>query len=74
MSLLTKIIIKSCHNNDTCTTTKGQKIRLACIDKFELKGSKAKPIKAKNILNNLVANKQTSVIRITKNRYGRRVD
>ena len=42
-----KVIIKNCYDGDTCTTTKGEKIRLACIDTPELKGPKAKPIKAK---------------------------
>ena len=75
-STLPKVIIKSCYDGDTCTTTKGEKIRLACIDTPELKGPKAKPIKAmksKDFLNNLVANKQISLKRITKDRYGRTV-
>jgi len=75
-SSLPKVIIKSCYDGDTCTTTKGEKIRLACIDTPELKGPKAKPIKAmksKDFLNNLVANKQISLKRITKDRYGRTV-
>jgi len=75
-STLPKVIIKNCYDGDTCTTTKGEKIRLACIDTPELKGPKAKPIKAKeskDFLNNLVANKQISLKRITKDRYGRTV-
>ena len=75
-SSLPKIIIKNCYDGDTCTTTKGEKIRLACIDTPELKGPKAKPIEAKaskNFLNNLIANKEISVKRITKDRYGRTV-
>ena len=75
-STLPKVIIESCYDGDTCTTTKGEKIRLACIDTPELKGPKAKPIKAmesKDFLNNLVANKQISLKRITKDRYGRTV-
>ena len=75
-SSLPKVIIKDCYDGDTCTTTKGEKIRLACIDTPELKGPKAKPIKAKeskDFLNNLVANKQISLKRITKDRYGRTV-
>ncbi|KGG05865.1 nuclease [Prochlorococcus marinus str. MIT 9321] len=49
---------------------------MACIDTPELKGPKAKPIEAKrskDFLNNLVANKQISLKRITKDRYGRTV-
>ena len=75
-STLPNVIIKNCYDGDTCTTTKGEKIRLACIDTPELKGPKAKPIKAKeskDFLNNLVANKQISLKRITKDRYGRTV-
>ena len=73
---LNLVKIKNCYDGDTCTTTKGEKIRLACIDTPELKGPKAKPIKAKeskDFLNNLVANKQISLKRITKDRYGRTV-
>ncbi|MCR8540475.1 MAG: thermonuclease family protein [Prochlorococcus marinus CUG1439] len=75
-SLITEVIIKDCYDGDTCTTIKGEKIRLACIDTPELKGPKAKPVEAKEakeFLNNLVANKQISVRRITKDRYGRTV-
>ena len=75
-STLPKVIIKNCYDGDTCTTTKGEKIRLACIDTPELKGPKAKPLEAKeskDFLNNLVANKQISLKRITKDRYGRTV-
>ena len=75
-STLPKVFIKNCYDGDTCTTTKGEKIRLACIDTPELKGPKAKPLKAKeskDFLNNLVANKQISLKRITKDRYGRTV-
>ena len=75
-SSLPIVIIKSCYDGDTCTTTKGEKIRLACIDTPELKGPKAKPVEAresKDFLNNLVANKQISLKRITKDRYGRTV-
>ena len=75
-SALPKVIIKSCYDGDTCTTTKGEKIRLACIDTPELKGPKAKPIKAKEsktFLNDLVTNQELYLKRITKDRYGRTV-
>ncbi|WP_072013453.1 thermonuclease family protein [Prochlorococcus marinus] len=75
-SKIQEVIIKNCYDGDTCTTSKGEKIRLACIDTPELKGPKAKPIEAKrskDFLNNLVANKQISLKRITKDRYGRTV-
>ena len=69
-------IIQSCYDGDTCTTTDGEKIRLACIDTPELKGKRADPIpakKARNFLNNLLINEEVSIRRITKDRYGRTV-
>jgi len=69
-------LIKSCYDGDTCTTSKGEKIRLACIDSPELKGVNANPISAKtarDFLNNLIANKQVSIRRITFDKYGRTV-
>ena len=68
--------IKSCYDGDTCTTTKGERIRLACIDTPDLGGSRADPIPAKaarDYLNKLVASEQVSIRRITKDRYGRTV-
>ena len=70
------VFIKGCYDGDTCTTLKGEKIRLACIDTPELKGWKADPIKAKearDFVNNLVANEKVSIKRITKDKYGRTV-
>ena len=69
-------IIKSCYDGDTCTTTDGEKIRLACIDTPELKGKRAEPATAKearDFLNNLMSNKKVSIRRITNDRYGRTV-
>ena len=73
---LPTVSIKYCYDGDTCTTIKGEKIRLACIDTPELKGKKANPIPAKlakDFLNDLIAKKEVSVRRITKDRYGRTV-
>lgn len=70
------IFIKSCYDGDTCTAKDGEKIRLACIDTPELKGRNSDPekaIKARDFLNKLVANKEISIKRITKDRYGRTV-
>ena len=70
------IFIKDCYDGDTCTTLKGEKIRLACIDTPELKGWKADPIPAKearDFVNKLVANEKVSINRITKDKYGRTV-
>ena len=75
-SSLPKVVIKSCYDGDTCTTIKGEKIRLACIDTPELKGPRAKPISAKEskvFLNDLVSNQELYLKRITKDRYGRTV-
>ena len=69
-------IIQSCYDGDTCTTTNGEIIRLACIDTPELKGKRADPIpaeKARDFLNNLLIDEEVSIRRITKDRYGRTV-
>ena len=72
-----KIInIESCYDGDTCTSIKGEKIRLACIDTPELSGEKADPIPAKearDYLNKLIAGKDVDIRRITKDRYDRTV-
>ena len=68
--------IKNCYDGDTCTTTDGEIIRLACIDTPELKGKKANPIpaiEARDFLNKLISNKKVYVKRITYDRYGRTV-
>ena len=72
----TTISIQSCYDGDTCTTTTKEKIRLACIDTPELRGSRADPIPAKaarDYLNGLVAGEEVAIRRITKDRYGRTV-
>ena len=73
---LPKVFIKNCYDGDTCTTFKGETIRLACIDTPELKGRNANPIQAKlakDFLNALVSNQEVSIKRITHDRYGRTV-
>ena len=73
---LPKVFIKNCYDGDTCTTLKGETIRLACIDTPELKGRNANPIPAKlarNFLNDLVAYQEVSIKRITTDKYGRTV-
>ena len=72
----TTISIDRCYDGDTCTSTDGEKIRLACIDTPELRGKRADPIPAKaarDYLNGLVAGEEVSIRRITKDRYGRTV-
>ncbi len=68
--------IKDCYDGDTCTTLKGEKIRLACIDTPELKGWNAEPIPAKearDFVNKILAYEEVSIKRITNDRYGRTV-
>ena len=71
-----RVTIRSCYDGDTCRTTAGEKIRLACIDTPELTGTKANPAPAKaarKYLNGLVAGKSIELKRITLDRYGRTV-
>ena len=44
---LAVVVITSCYDGDTCRTSTGERIRLACIDTPELNGSRAKPHQAK---------------------------
>ena len=70
------VVIDSCYDGDTCTTTSGEKIRLACIDTPEIRGPIANPEPAKaarDFLNSNVAGKEVSIRRITKDRYERTV-
>ena len=71
-----QIIIKDCYDGDTCTSTEGEKIRLACIDTPEIKGKRAKPneaIAAKNFLNEIIKGEKVSIRRVTEDKYGRTV-
>ena len=75
-SNLPTVTIQNCYDGDTCTTTQGEKIRLACIDTPELRGKKANPISAKaarDYLNDLVAGSTVTIKRITEDRSGRTV-
>ena len=70
------IIIESCYDGDTCTSTQGEKIRLACIDTPELRGAKSDTIPAKearDYLNSLVSGREVDISRITKDKYDRTV-
>ena len=73
---LISVTIASCYDGDTCTTTTGEKIRLACIDTPELRGKRADPIHAKaarDHLRSLVVGQTVGIRRITTDRYGRTV-
>ena len=70
------VVIATCYDGDTCTTTTGERVRLACIDTPELVGKRAEPVPAKAARDNLrglVEGKQVGIHRITKDRYGRTV-
>ena len=73
---LPTVTIRKCYDGDTCSTTAGEKIRLACIDTPELRGKTADPIPAnaaRDYLNDLVTGSTISIRRITEDRYGRTV-
>ena len=73
---LATVTIHNCYDGDTCTTTEGEKIRLACIDSPELRGKRAEPILAKasrDYLNNEIKGSILNIRRITKDKYGRTV-
>ena len=71
-----EIIFNDCYDGDTCTSSEGEKIRLACIDTPEIRGKRAKPneaIAAKNFLNEKIKGKKVSIRRVTEDKYGRTV-
>lgn len=75
-ALAETVRIHSCYDGDTCRTSKGEKVRLACIDTPELRGKRADPVPAKaarDYLRSLVAGKTVTIRRITTDRYGRTV-
>ena len=76
IAALASVVIASCYDGDTCTTTAGEKIRLACIDTPELRGKRADPIPAtaaRNHLRSLVVGRTVGIRRITTDSYGRTV-
>ena len=71
-----EVVITSCYDGDTCTSSTGEKIRLACIDALELRGKRADPVPAKEArdhLGELVVGRKVTIRRITTDRYGRTV-
>ncbi|WP_083772468.1 thermonuclease family protein [Synechococcus sp. BL107] len=71
-----QVVITSCYDGDTCTSSTGEKIRLACIDTPELRGKRAEPvqaIEARDYLRELVVGRKITIRRITTDRYGRTV-
>ncbi len=76
LAALASVFIASCYDGDTCRTSTGEKIRLACIDTPELRGKRADPVPAKaarDYLRSLVVGRDVGIRRITKDRYGRTV-
>ena len=76
LAALASVVIASCYDGDTCTTTTGERLRLACIDTPELRGKRAEPVPARaarDHLRGLVVGKKVGILRITEDRYGRTV-
>ena len=70
------VLIRSCYDGDTCTTTTGEKVRLACIDTPELRGRNSDPDPAKaarDYLRSRLKGKAITIRRIDTDRYGRTV-
>lgn len=75
-SALPVINVESCYDGDTCTSSTGEKIRLACFDTPELRGRKANPVpakKARDYLRSLVVGQSVEILRYDTDRYGRTV-
>ena len=76
LAFFASVVIASCFDGDTCTTTTGERIRLACIDTPELTGERAQPLTAeaaRDYLRGLVVGEAVGIRRITEDRYGRTV-
>ena len=76
LAALASVVIASCYDGDTCTTTTGERVRLACIDTPELRGKSAEPMPARaarDHLRELVVGKKVGIRRITEDRYRRTV-
>ena len=70
------VVIASCYDGDTCTSTTGERVRLACIDTPELTGKRAQPSEAeaaRDYLRALVVGETVGIRRITEDRFGRTV-
>ncbi len=71
-----EVQITRCYDGDTCTSSTGEKIRLACINTPELQGRNADPIPAKaarDYLRGYLKGKTITIRRIDTDRYGRTV-
>jgi endonuclease YncB( thermonuclease family) len=66
-----KVKIIRCHDGDTCTTDKGEKIRLACIDAPELKQPFGKA--SRDYLKEIIKDRAAKIDRINTDRFGRTI-
>jgi len=63
IAALASVFIASSYDGDTCRTNTGERIRLACIDKPELRGKRANPqpaIAARDYLRSLVVGREVA--------------
>ena len=65
------VAIRSCHDGDTCWSTSGERIRLACIDAPER--GEAGDRAATSAIRQMVEGRQVGIRRITRDRYGRTI-
>ena len=76
LAALAFVVIASCYDGDTCTTTSGERVRLACINSPEPREKRAEQVPAKaarDHLRDLVVGKKVGIRRITEDRYERTV-
>ncbi|MFM7790254.1 MAG: thermonuclease family protein, partial [Microcystis panniformis] len=66
-----KVKIVRCHDGDTCTTDKGEKVRLACIDAPELKQPFGKA--SRDHLRAIIKDRPVKIDRINTDRFGRTI-
>ena len=74
LTVLASVVIATCYEGDTCTTSKGERVRPACIDATELRGKRAQPAAPKaalDYLKDLVVGKEVGIRRISEDRDGR---
>ena len=70
------VVIASCYDVDTFTTTSGERVRLACINSPEPRGERVEPVPdkaARDHLWDLRVGKNFGIRRITEDRYERTV-
>ena len=73
---LPSVVIASCYDGDTCSTTEGESVRLACIDTQELSNSNPDLVPAKaarDYLRSRLVGKEVLIRRVDTDRYGRTV-